>query len=145
MLVDGSGVRRRAVGGAALFWAGELLCAWAALRAFGTQIGVAPLVLGYTTGYVATGLPLPFGGAGGVDAALTGGFVLAGAPLGSALLGAVTFRIFSFWLPAVGAIMSVLTAHGLTRRLREIGQARSATGVTADAMESPAPGRPPPG
>jgi uncharacterized membrane protein YbhN (UPF0104 family) len=123
--VDRSGVRRRAVGGAALFWAGELVCAWAALRAFGTRIGVAPLLLGYTTGYAATALPLPFGGAGGVDAALTGGFVLAGAPLGSALLGAVTFRIFSFWLPAVGAILSLLTAHGLTGRLREIGHVRN--------------------
>ncbi len=44
------GVRRRAVSGAALFWAGELLCAWAALRAFGTSVGVAPLLLGYATG-----------------------------------------------------------------------------------------------
>jgi hypothetical protein len=57
-----SGARRSAIGGAALFWAGELLCAWAALRAFGARLGVAPLLLGYITGYVATGLP--FGGAG---------------------------------------------------------------------------------
>ena len=36
------------------------------------------------------------GGAGGVDAAMTGGFVLAGAPLGAALLAAVTFRVSAY-------------------------------------------------
>lgn len=119
-------LRRRAIGGAALFWAGEVLCAWAALRAFGTSVSLAPLLLGYTTGYVATGLPLPLGGAGGVDAALTGGFVLAGAPLGPALLGALTFRLFSFWLPALGALVSVLTVRGLLRRLHGIARDRGA-------------------
>lgn len=119
-------LRRRALGGAALFWAGEVLCAWAALRSFGTSVRPAALLLGYTTGYVATGVPLPLGGAGGVDAALTGGFALAGAPLGSALLGALTFRLFSFWLPALGALISVLTARALPRRLHEIARDRRA-------------------
>ncbi len=117
-------LRWRAVCGAALFWAGELLCVWAALRAFGTTIGPAPLVLGYATGNLATGLPLPAGGSGSVDAALTGGLVLAGAPLSGALLGAVTFRVFSFWLPAGGAMFSVLTVRGLRERLRQIAQQR---------------------
>jgi uncharacterized membrane protein YbhN (UPF0104 family) len=119
-----AGLRRRALGGAAIFWTGEILCAWAALRAFGAIVSVPALVLGYTTGYVATGLPLPLGGAGGVDAALTGGFVLAGVPVGSALLGAITFRLFSFWLPALGALLAALTARGLPARLREIARSR---------------------
>ena len=105
----------RAVGGAAVFWAGELLCAWAALRAFGVTVAVAPLVLGYITGYVSLGLPLPAGGAGSVDAAMTAGFVLAGAPLGGALLGAIAFRLFSFWLPAFGALLSLATLRGAAR------------------------------
>ena len=137
-------LRLRAVGGAALFWAGELLSAWAALRAFGVHVALAPLLLGYTTGYVATGLPLPVGGAGGVDAALTGGFVLAGAPLGSALLGAVAFRVFSFWIPALGALLSVATMRGLRERLREVAEARRG-GLSARVSEPPAAGSPPPG
>jgi uncharacterized membrane protein YbhN (UPF0104 family) len=128
-------LRRRAVGGSALFWAGELLCAWAALRSFGVRVDVAPLVLGYATGYLATGLPLPLGGAGSVDAALTGGFVLAGAPLGSALLAALAFRLFSFWLPAIGALVAVATARGLPERLREIARARRPPELSAEAME----------
>jgi uncharacterized membrane protein YbhN (UPF0104 family) len=115
----------RAVGGAALFWAGELVCAWAALRAFGVTVPVAPLLLGYTTGYVSLGLPLPAGGAGSVDAAMTAGFVLAGAPLGGALLGAIAFRLFSFWLPAVGAVLSLATLRGLRARLHAVAERRA--------------------
>jgi len=115
----------RACGGAALFWSGELLCAWAALRAFGVTVAVAPLVLGYTTGYVSMGLPLPAGGSGSVDAAMTAGFVLAGAPLSGALLGAIAFRLFSFWLPAVGALLSLATLRGLRARLRAVAERRS--------------------
>jgi uncharacterized membrane protein YbhN (UPF0104 family) len=115
----------RAVGGAALFWTGELVCAWAALRAFGVTVAVAPLVLGYTTGYVSMGLPLPAGGSGSVDAAMTAGFVLAGAPLSGALLGAIAFRLFSFWLPAIGALASLATLRGLRARLRAVAERRA--------------------
>jgi uncharacterized membrane protein YbhN (UPF0104 family) len=129
LMVGPGGLRLRAVAGAALFWACELLCAWAALRAFGTRVAIAPLLLGYTTGYVATGLPLPVGGSGGVDAALTGGFVLAGASLSGALLGAVAFRVFSFWIPALAALFSVVTVRGLRKRLREVADGRRQRGV----------------
>jgi putative heme transporter len=119
------GLTVRACGGAALFWSGELLCAWAALRAFGVTVAVAPLLLGYTTGYVSMGLPLPAGGSGSVDAAMTAGFVLAGAPLSGALLGAIAFRLFSFWLPAVGALLSLATLRGLRGRLHAVAERRA--------------------
>ncbi len=140
VMKDRSRLRGRALGGAALFWAGELLCAWAALRSFGARVGPADLVVGYTTGYVAEGLPLPLGGAGGVDAALAGGFALAGAPLGSAVLGALGFRLFSFWLPALGAIVAAVTGRTLPARLREIARARP---LSADRMTPAAPTAPP--
>jgi uncharacterized membrane protein YbhN (UPF0104 family) len=117
-------LRHRALAGAAVLWAGDLLCAWAALRSFGAEVGLAPLVLGYTTGYVATALPLPAGGSGSVDAALTGGFVLAGVPLSAALLAAVAFRVFNFWLPLLAGVLSVLTARGLRTQLREVAEQR---------------------
>ena len=108
-----------------VYWTGDLLCAWAALRAFGVSIGVLPLLVGYSTGLLSEMLPLPAGGAGGVDAALTGGFVLSGIPLSSALLAAVTFRLFTFWLPMVLALLSVVTVGSLRRRLKEIATARA--------------------
>lgn len=114
------GIRARAVTGAAAYWTGDILCAWAALRAFGAHVNGIALLVGYSTGLLSDLIPLPAGGSGGVDAALTGGFVLAGVPLSSALLAAVTFRIFTFWLPATLALLSVLTVRGLRRRLEEI-------------------------
>ena len=134
-------VRLRAVAGGGLFWLGELICAWAAIRAFGASVALLPLLLGYSTGYLANGLPLPVGGAGGVDAALTGGFVLAGVPLSAALLGAVAFRVFSFWLPALIAVVSVATMRGLRSRLRQIARARhDPEGVPGGATEPRAAG-----
>jgi uncharacterized membrane protein YbhN (UPF0104 family) len=118
------GPRRNALGGSVVFWVGDVLCAWASLRAFGARVGIAPLLLGYTTGYLSEGLPSPAGGSGSVDAAMTGGFVLAGAPLGAALLGAISFRVFTFWGPALVAVPSLLTAPGLRERLREIAAER---------------------
>jgi len=123
-------LRARAVLGAAGFWAGEILCAWAALQAFDAHVGVVPLVVGYSTGLLSEMIPLPAGGAGGVDAALTGGFALAGVPLSSALLAAVTFRVFTFWLPAVLALTSVVTVGGLRRRLKEVAATRGAEAGT---------------
>jgi len=119
-----AGLRARALGGGTIFWVGELVCAWAALRAFGFAPAIAPLVIGYTTAYISVGLPLPAGGSGSVDAAMTGGFVLAGAPLTVALLAAIAFRLFSFWLPALAALLSVVTVHGLRDRLHEIAGQR---------------------
>jgi uncharacterized membrane protein YbhN (UPF0104 family) len=119
--------RIRAVMGGVVYWAGDLLCAWAALRSFGTSLGLAPLLVGYTTGYLAEALPLPAGGSGGVEAAMTGGFVLAGAPIDGALLGAVAFRVFNFWLPAIPAVISVFTVRSLRERLQEIARERVAT------------------
>jgi uncharacterized membrane protein YbhN (UPF0104 family) len=117
-------LRRRAVVGAVVFWVGDLLCAWAMLRAFGVEVAPAPLILGYATGYLAEALPLPAGGSGGIEASMTGGFALAGAPLSGALLGAVTFRVFNFWLPALAGVLSALTVRGLRGRLQEIAAQR---------------------
>src|SRR4029453_3501001 len=60
-----------AVGGAVLYWFGDILTLWAGLRAFDVHLEPIPLLLGYATGYVVTILPLPAGGVGGVDAAMT--------------------------------------------------------------------------
>ncbi len=131
----------RALGGATVFWVGEILCAWAALRAFGVTVAGAPLLIGYTTGYLSMGLPLPAGGSGTVDAAMTGGFVLAGASLQSALLAAIVFRLFSFWLPAIGALLSLATIRGLRARLRAVAARRAQLPAALSSPAALAPGR----
>jgi uncharacterized membrane protein YbhN (UPF0104 family) len=110
---------RAGVVGYPIYWAGDILCVWAALHAFGAGLPVAPLVLGYTTAYVISALPLPAGGAGGIEAALATCLHLAGAPLAPALLAAVLYRIFTFWLPIVPALLFLARLGGLADRLRD--------------------------
>jgi uncharacterized membrane protein YbhN (UPF0104 family) len=105
-----------------LYWIGHLLALYAAVRAFGQELGLAGLVLAYATGYIATALPLPVGGAGGVDASLAFALTLVGLPLAPALLAAVTYRGFAFWLPIVPALALLPTAPGLSRELHELAR-----------------------
>ena len=59
------------VAGNACYWAGDILCLWAALQIVEVHLSVAALVLAYSGGYVLTRRALPVGGAGVVEVALT--------------------------------------------------------------------------
>jgi uncharacterized membrane protein YbhN (UPF0104 family) len=113
----------QALGGAALYWTGNLLALWAGVRAFGFELGLAALVLAYATGYAATMLPLPVGGAGGVDASMTFALTLVGVPLESALLGVFAFRLATFWLPLLPALAVSVTISGVSRELPHVRHA----------------------
>ena len=94
-----------ALGGCAVYWIGQLLTLWSAVQAFaGGPLVPAALILAFATGYAASALPLPAGGAGGIDAALAFSMQAVGVPLAAALLAAVVYRIFTFWLPIVPAL-----------------------------------------
>ena len=105
---------------------------YAALRAFDADLGLAPLVLAFTTGYVATALPLPAGGAGGIEASLTLTLSAVGVPLESALLAAVTYRVIAFWLPLIPTLALLPTIrrldHDLPRTPREEPEPAMAAG-----------------
>jgi glycosyltransferase 2 family protein len=103
--------------GAAIYWTGLMLALWGGLHAFGWGLGVTGLVLGFATGYVVTMLPLPAGGAGGIDAAMTYALTLVGVPLAPALLGVIAYRLFTFWLPLIPALLSGVTVKDLRARL----------------------------
>lgn len=111
--------------GIALFWAGDVICLWAALRAFDIQLGLPALILAYATGYAVTILPLPAGGAGGVEAAMTYALTLVGVPLVPALLGTVVYRVFTFWLPLLPAIAVLPFLRQIRAELPEARPARA--------------------
>lgn len=106
-----------AVGGAFLYWTGDIVTLWAGLRAFNVELEAPALIVGYATGYAVTMLPLPAGGVGGVDAAMTYALTLVGVPLGPALLGVFAYRFFSFWLPFIPGIVAGATIKGVYERL----------------------------
>jgi uncharacterized membrane protein YbhN (UPF0104 family) len=123
-LVTSPSERGLGVLGNVLYWAGDILCLWAALSLVNARLPVATLVLGYTAGYVLTRRALPLGGAGFVEIALTLSLVSLGLQFAPALLGVVVYRLFNFWLP----IAAALALMPKIRTLRErFGRAERAT------------------
>ncbi len=93
------------IAGNVAYWAGDILCLWAALQIANVRLSVAALVLAYSGGYVLTRRALPAGGAGAVEVALTLAIVWMGAPLARTLLAVVICRLFNFLLPILPALL----------------------------------------
>lgn len=93
--------------GIAAYWAGDILCLYAGLRAFGADPSVAATILAYATGYVATRRSLPLAGAAATEALLVFALSWVGIPFAVALAGVVAYRAFNFLL----AIPPGLLAH----------------------------------
>ena len=96
-----------------LYWAGDILCLWAAIQLVDGQITVAKLILAYSGGYVLTRRALPAGGAGVVEVALTVALVGMGMNFTPALLAVLVYRLFNFWLPIVAALAFASTVREL--------------------------------
>ena len=105
--------------GSSLYWAGDILCLWAALQLVGGKhITLAALVLAYSAGYVLTRRALPAGGAGVVEIALTFALVGMGIRFVPALIGVLVYRLFNFWLPIVPALILLPTIRELRARFQ---------------------------
>jgi uncharacterized membrane protein YbhN (UPF0104 family) len=106
--------------GNAIYWAGDMLCLWAALQCVGNDsISLSALVLAYSGGYVLTRRSLPAGGAGLVELALTLALVGMGLDFVPALVGVVIYRLFNFWLPIIPALILLPALRDLRLRLRK--------------------------
>lgn len=103
-----------------IYWAGDMLALYGALRCFGVHPAVVPMVLAYATSYVISALPLPAGGAGGIDAGISLALHSIGIPLAPALLGAFVYRLFTFWLPILPAAILLPSVRRLQHTLPHI-------------------------
>lgn len=118
-----------ALAGSVLYWIGDAVCLWAGLRSFDAHVSAPVLVLGYTTGYLLTLLPLPLGGVGAVDAGMALALRAVGVALAPALLGVIAYRLFSFWLPTLPAIAAFSTLDRLGRELESAAGASPSEGA----------------
>jgi uncharacterized membrane protein YbhN (UPF0104 family) len=118
VLVDAAG--RRLVLASALYWVGNVLCLWAALRSVGETLPLPELLLGFALGQVAMLLPLPLGGVGGVDAAMTFALTAVGVPLAPALVAVGVYRLFAFWAPTIPALAALVLLPRTGRRLQRL-------------------------
>jgi uncharacterized membrane protein YbhN (UPF0104 family) len=114
---------RRASGAAGVYWAGDVVCLWAALHSVGQPLPPSELVLAYATGYAAMILPLPFGGVGGVDAAMTYALTAVGVPLAPALVAVAVYRLFGYWVPTIPALAALAFLPRAGRGLERAAQA----------------------
>jgi uncharacterized protein (TIRG00374 family) len=78
---------------------------WAIFSALGHAPPVAPLVLGYSIGYLANALPVP-GGVGVVDGGLAGALLLYGAPGAQVAAAVLVYRTIAVWLPGLGGLLA---------------------------------------
>lgn len=111
---------------AVIYWAGDVLCLWAALQAVGANVPIHGVALAYATAYIAMLIPLPTGGFGAIDAAATFTLTLLDIPLASAFSGVVVWRAFNFWLPTIPALIELVRVRDLGRVLAR-GDAAQAT------------------
>jgi uncharacterized membrane protein YbhN (UPF0104 family) len=94
--------------GTAIYWFGDIACLALCLRAFeGHFPSVAPLLVGYATGYALTRRTLPLAGAGAVEALLPFALLWTGTPLAAAVPAVLAYRIVNFWLPIVPAVFGL--------------------------------------
>jgi uncharacterized membrane protein YbhN (UPF0104 family) len=93
--------------GASLYWAGDVVCLWAALKPFDAAPQFAAIVIAHAVGYVLTRRTLPLAGAGLVEVLLPLTLVAAGAPFAGAILGVLVYRVFNLWLPLVPAFAAL--------------------------------------
>jgi glycosyltransferase 2 family protein len=116
---------RRMVGATVLYWAGNVVCLWASLRSVGQGLPLPELILAFAAGHAAMILPLPLGGVGGVDAAMTYALTAVGVPLAAALVAVGVYRFFAFWAPTVPALAALLTVRRAGDRLARLEPASS--------------------
>lgn len=97
--------RRPELLGAVGWWGFDIAVLIACLHAFGGSPYVATVVMAYFVGMLANTLPVP-GGIGAVDGGMIGALIGFGVESGLAIVGVLTYRLFSFWLPIVPGILA---------------------------------------
>ena len=111
-----------AFGGCAIYWAGEALSLWGALRAFGGHLPPGALVLAIATGYALTRRSMPLGGAGVTEILMSYALAWTGVALPVAVAAVVVYRGFAFAVPMAPALWARRDVIALIRRHAAAGQ-----------------------
>jgi uncharacterized membrane protein YbhN (UPF0104 family) len=93
------------IAGAIGYWAFDNAVLWAAFQAFGVDVPITVILMGYLIGQLGGLLPLP-GGVGGIDGGLIGTLVVYGAPAAVTAAAVLSYRVILFWLPLIGGAIA---------------------------------------
>jgi uncharacterized membrane protein YbhN (UPF0104 family) len=103
--------------GTAVYWFGDIACLALCLRAYeGHFPAVAPLLVGYATGYALTRRTLPLAGAGTVEALLPFALSWSGTSLAAAVPAVFAYRMANFWLPIAPAVLGLRSLRATATR-----------------------------
>ena len=106
------------VAGAIGYWAFDNAVLWATYQAFGADVPISVVMMGYLIGQLGGLLPLP-GGVGGIDGGLIGTLIVYGAPAAPTAAAVLAYRVILFWLPLIGgAIAFAMLRRALDRAER---------------------------
>jgi uncharacterized membrane protein YbhN (UPF0104 family) len=97
--------------GAAGYLGFDIAALAATFAATGHPLPFAPLVLGYTIGYLGNLVPVP-GGFGALEGGLAAALVAYGAPVSETAAAVIVYHAIAFWVPSIGGVV----AYGLMRR-----------------------------
>jgi uncharacterized protein (TIRG00374 family) len=97
--------RRPELLGALGWWGFDIAVLYVSLRAFGGRPEVTIVVMSYFVGMLANTLPVP-GGIGAVDGGMIGALIGFGVDSSLAIVGVLTYRLLSFWLPVIPGIVA---------------------------------------
>jgi len=104
------------IGGAVGYWIFDNAVLWATFQAFGADIPITTILMGYLIGQLGGLLPIP-GGVGGIDGGLIGTLIVFGAPAAETAAAVLAYRVVLFWLPLLGgAIAFAALRRELARR-----------------------------
>lgn len=102
-----------ALAGMTVFWVSDAFAAWAGLAAFGFQMDVAALYIGFATGMVFTRRTGPLAGAGVLAVILPVTICYSGSPFAVAVVGIVTYRILALLLPLPVSLAAMPTLRSM--------------------------------
>jgi putative heme transporter len=91
--------------GAFGWWGFDIAVLYVCLRAFGGDPYVTIVVMSYFVGTLANALPVP-GGIGAVDGGMIGALIGFGVDTSLAVVGVLSYRLLSFWLPVVPGVIA---------------------------------------
>lgn len=89
------------------WWGFDIAVLYLSLRAFGGDPEVTIVVMAYFVGLLANTLPVP-GGIGAVDGGMIGALIGFGVDSSLAVVGVLTYRLLSFWLPVVPGVIAYI-------------------------------------
>jgi uncharacterized protein (TIRG00374 family) len=103
-------------------WLFDAAALWAALRAYGHPLPVDGVLVAFALANTVAWIPVSPSGLGVSDALLVPALIALGSGRSDAVLGVITWRLLSFWLPIPLGLASYGSLHVQSRRGRRLAE-----------------------